>query len=451
MNICTGWCRFVSLPRWAMNKKCSYCNKEVNDFSRFCRYCGKPLQPIEDVDKDRIKTALVSKKYAGFWIRAGAFLFDLGIMLFFVFILAIITGFTWSSEADTLISYLSIFAYHFFFLSLWSSTPGKVLYGLRVIDVSSKEKITAKKAVGRTLSYFLSSLFFGVGFLSIGWNKKKQGWHDKAAKTLVARKKKKLLVPILLTIISSIFIVCLIISSYSEDYSYLPAESGKIFEEINRFLSEKPEDFQQLLASASSSDQDYKISIAESSSVISPQEIVEAYGDAVVLIATDVAFGSGFIIRQDGIVITNYHVVEDANKAAVTLTNGDNYSITSVIDYDRVRDIILLKIDGKNLPTVPIGNSDRVRVAEEIVVIGNPEGLSNSVSKGIVSSTNREFEEVNFIQVDAPISAGSSGGPIMNDRGEAIAVSTFYYTEGQNLNFGLPINVIFGLELKNIL
>lgn len=434
---------------------CKYCGKEIPESSKFCRYCEKSLPSEDKPEASKINDEIINKQhkeveYAGFWIRVGAYLLDLGIMLFALFVLIMVTGFTWSTEADMIISYLSISAYHFFFLSLWSSTPGKMLYRLSVIDASSGEKITAKKSLVRALSYIISNLPFGLGFLSIGWDGKKQGWHDKIAKTLVVRKKKKLLIPFLLTIISSIFITWLIISSYSEGYSYLPAQSERIFEAVDEFLLGKPENFQELLSSASSKDQDYEITISESSTARAPEEIVEQYGNAVVLVATDVAFGSGFIIHSDGIVMTNYHVVEDASKVAVTLTSGENYLVTSVIDYDRGKDIILLKIEGEGFPTVPIGNSDKIKTAEEIIVIGNPEGLNNSVSKGIISSIDREFEGINYIQVDAPISGGSSGGPIVNNRGEAIAISTFYYAEGQNLNFGLPINVIFDLELGNI-
>jgi len=434
---------------------CKYCGKEISENSKFCCYCKKFLSNGHRAERSKIDENVDKQHkevvYAGFLIRSSAFILDLAIMFVFFIAFTVITEFSWSSDVDTIIFYLIILAYHFFFLSLWSTTPGKKLYGLKVIDAKTEERITARKASIRTASYFVSNLFFGWGFWSIAWDKKKQGWHDKAAKTLVTRREKKLLLPIILTILSIILITWLIILSYSEDYSYLPTQSSKVFQELDDFLLDKPENFQQLLSVASSSDHDYKITISESTTSGSPEEIVEKYGDAVALVVTENAFGSGFIIHPDGIVVTNYHVVEDADKVAITLKSGENYLAVSVVDYDQAKDIILLKIDGNKLPTIPIGNSNKARVAEEIVVIGNPEGLNNSVSKGIISSIEREFESEDYIQVDASISGGSSGGPIMNNRGEAIAISTFYYIEGQNLNFGIPINTIFELELGNII
>jgi S1-C subfamily serine protease len=121
-----------------------------------------------------------------------------------------------------------------------------------------------------------------------------------------------------------------------------------------------------------------------------------------------------------------------------------------VIDFDKNKDIAVLKIDGKDLPTVSIGDSDKIKVGEDIVVIGNPEGLNNTVSKGIVSSTDREFEGMNYIQIDAPISEGSSGGPIFDGKGRVIAIATLILKSGQNLNFGVPINTIFKSQFKNL-
>lgn len=392
----------------------------------------------------------VRERYAGFWIRLGAFVIDLAIVYLFQMLLLII-GIDWPDSIDILVNFLTIFFYHLFFLSSYSSTPGKMLFGLAVVDEKSQKQIQPKVATIRTLSYLASGLFLGAGFIIIAFKKNKQGWHDRIARTLVVKKEKKLLLPILLAIVSLIFIAWIIYSGYSEDYYYLPTQSSEAFRKLDEFLLDKPENFQQLLSSVSSADQDYEVAISESTALKTPEEIVEKYGDAVVLVASEDSFGSGFIIRSDGLIVTNYHVVEDANKVAITLINGDNYFVSSVVDYDQIDDVILLKIDGRNLPTIPIGDSNKIKVAEEIIVIGNPEGLSNSVSKGIVSSIDREFEGIDYIQVDAPISAGSSGGPIVNNRGEAIAISTFYYIEGQNLNFGLPINTIFDLELGNIL
>jgi len=409
---------------------------------------------VEQSGQGRVKIEVPSNgdkvQYAGFWIRLGAFVIDLAIIYLFQ-ILLIVIGIDWPDSINMLVNFFMIFFYHLFFLSAYSSTPGKKLFGLVVVNEESQEKIQQKTVLIRTLSYFVSGLFLGIGFLAVALKGSKQGWHDKIAKTFVVGKKKKLILPILLMIVSLVFVTWTIYLGYSEDYYYLPTQSSEAFRKLDEFLLDKPENFQELLSSASPQGQNYEVVISEITTPKTPEEIVEQYGDAVVLVATEDSFGSGFIIRSDGLVVTNYHVVEEASKVAITLTNGENYFVSSVVDYDRASDVVLLKIDGRNLPIIPIGDSNKTKVAEEIIVIGNPEGLSNSVSKGIVSSIDREFEGVDYIQVDAPISEGSSGGPIVNNRGETVAISTFYYIEGQNLNFGLPISIIFDLELDNIL
>jgi S1-C subfamily serine protease len=180
-----------------------------------------------------------------------------------------------------------------------------------------------------------------------------------------------------------------------------------------------------------------------------PQRLTAEFGKAVVVIlgktAGGTSLGSGFLVSADGQVVTNYHVVRGAYPAVVKLPSGDVYDDISVIDYDVRRDLAVIKIKGFNLPTVRLGNSDEAKVGEHVVVVGNPEGLENSVSDGLLSGIRDTEKGSKEYQISAPVSPGSSGGPVFNLRGEVIGVVVSTLVEGQNLNFAIPINYARGM------
>lgn len=156
--------------------------------------------------------------------------------------------------------------------------------------------------------------------------------------------------------------------------------------------------------------------------------------------------GSGFIISQDGQILTNAHVVAGADKVTVTLKDGRRFD-GQVLGTDPVTDIAAIKIDAEDLPTVKLGNSDQLRSGEWAIAIGNPLGLDNTVTTGIISATGRSSSEVGvpdkrvrFIQTDAAINPGNSGGPLLNERGEVIGVNTAIIQGAQGLGFAIPIN-----------
>jgi serine protease Do len=159
--------------------------------------------------------------------------------------------------------------------------------------------------------------------------------------------------------------------------------------------------------------------------------------------------GTGFIIHQDGYILTNAHVVEDASSIEIDLGDSDEHYRAHVVGSDRGTDIALLKIDAaRPLPVVPLGESDHLQVAEWVMVIGNPFGLSQSVTVGIVSHTGRnEIAPVgrdgyyDFIQTDASINPGNSGGPVVNLRGEVIGIATAINATGQGIGFAIPIDM----------
>ncbi len=153
--------------------------------------------------------------------------------------------------------------------------------------------------------------------------------------------------------------------------------------------------------------------------------------------------GSGFIIDSNGTILTNYHVVGDAEKISVTLSDGRRHD-AKVIGKDQKTDIAVIKIDaGRDLPAVTLGDSDRLEVGEWVVAIGNPFGLDHTVTSGIVSAKGRQIGAGpydNFIQTDASINPGNSGGPLLNLRGEVVGINTAIFSQsGGNIGIGFAI------------
>jgi S1-C subfamily serine protease len=156
--------------------------------------------------------------------------------------------------------------------------------------------------------------------------------------------------------------------------------------------------------------------------------------------------GSGFIINNNGQIITNAHVVAGATKVTVTLKDGRTIA-GKVKGLDRVTDVAVIEINQKNLPSIQIGNSERIKPGEWAIAIGNPLGLDNTVTAGIISATGRTSAEigaadkrVNYIQTDAAINPGNSGGPLLNSTGQAIGMNTAILRGTQGLGFAIPIN-----------
>ncbi|WP_448533604.1 HhoA/HhoB/HtrA family serine endopeptidase [Parathermosynechococcus lividus] len=155
--------------------------------------------------------------------------------------------------------------------------------------------------------------------------------------------------------------------------------------------------------------------------------------------------GSGFIISSDGVILTNAHVIDGANRVRVTLKDGRTYD-GQVIGQDRLTDVAVVKVNATNLPVVRLGNSDALRPGEWAIAIGNPLGLDNTVTAGIISATGRSSgdvgvpdKRVGFIQTDAAINPGNSGGPLLNQRGEVIGINTAIIGGAQGLGFAIPI------------
>jgi len=156
------------------------------------------------------------------------------------------------------------------------------------------------------------------------------------------------------------------------------------------------------------------------------------------------SLGSGFVIDKEGYILTNQHVIEGAEEIKVKLSNGKTYD-AKVIGSDKKTDIALIKIDTwRDLPVVDIGDSDKLRVGDWVVAIGNPFGLEHTVTAGIVSAKGRVIGAGpydDFIQTDASINPGNSGGPLFNIQGEVVGINTAIIPSGQGIGFAIPINM----------
>lgn len=160
--------------------------------------------------------------------------------------------------------------------------------------------------------------------------------------------------------------------------------------------------------------------------------------------------GSGFIIRADGYVLSNNHVIENAERIEVKLLDGRSFE-AKLVGRDAATDVALLKVDpGKeSLPVVPLGDSEKLEIGEWVMAIGNALGLSHTVTAGIVSAKHRgnvrpdgRLRYADFIQTDASINPGNSGGPLFNTRGEVVGINTAIRADGQGIGFAIPINMV---------
>lgn len=179
----------------------------------------------------------------------------------------------------------------------------------------------------------------------------------------------------------------------------------------------------------------------------SPQQIAKkALASTVLLVMEDangqpLSLGSGFFVRN-GQVATNLHVVKGASRGYAKLVDQKTkYDIEGITAVDAERDLVILKISIPGVQIIPLGDSDTVQVGAPIYAVGNPRGLEGTFSQGIISSI-RKVGTDKILQLTAPISPGSSGGPVLNDKGQVIGVSVAIFRSGQNLNFAIPSNYL---------
>ena len=167
-----------------------------------------------------------------------------------------------------------------------------------------------------------------------------------------------------------------------------------------------------------------------------------------------IAQGSGFLVSADGLGVTNFHVLNSAYRAEAELGDGRRYHVLVVKSFDADKDVVVMRLGRtiggttewpSSLPFLSVGSSLSVAVGDRIATIGSPEGLANSVTDGLISAIRRD-EGVNLLQITAPISPGSSGGPVFDLHGRVIGITVAQFREGQNLNFAIPVETLQEVE-----
>jgi S1-C subfamily serine protease len=182
----------------------------------------------------------------------------------------------------------------------------------------------------------------------------------------------------------------------------------------------------------------------------STADIAETISRATVVVAAalddgGVSTGSGVIVESSGTTITNFHVIQGAIRIEVALANGDRYTVSGLRAVDQHRDLAILQIPAFDLTVAPLGNSNSVRLGDSVLAMGTPLGLlQNTVTKGIISAI-RQADGSQLFQMDAAISKGNSGGPVVDESGSVIGISVAKFKEGESLNFAVPINYARGL------
>jgi len=259
-------------------------------------------------------------------------------------------------------------------------------------------------------------------------------------------------------------------------FSYLVIDLNRSKEEVSKTYSElqdlsndfrlKNEETQGIINELSGSIISTQESLSEAQSSFESQissikaetsadfsGIIEDAVQAVVTIRTDISQGTGFIITDDGYLVTNYHVISGA-RYADALTSDQVSKQLTLIGYSSGMDVALLKISG-SYNSIEFDNSDNVKIGEKVIAIGNPLGLSFSVTEGIVSAVHRKIQNSpgEYIQTDAALNSGNSGGPLINTNGKVIGINNFKVA-GDNIGFALEsdfiIQSINGIALQEL-
>lgn len=434
---------------------CKHCGKEISNSAKFCKFCGNSITkvtiPSNTLDNSTPNASRGDLKYGSFWPRAGAYMIDLLIIFVFLVIFYVIFG-DWGESWEGILWPLSIVGYHTFFLSIYSSTPGKMLFGLKVLYEKDESKLTFTRALSRTLSYLLSSLLMGIGFLKIAFDKNKhKALHDDIAKTVVIQKKYNKGLAIVLAVVSSLSYLY-IFGSYSEeiDEPYTIKEGTR---EIRNQLNLNEELFKEVKIENDNQNEAENTKRAETTFNVN-KELA-----AVVSITcpddNEVrnSSGSGTILTESGLILTNYHVIEDSNEyyCEVGVTNDlskepeyiyyADYVITTeegdITMIDEELDIAFLQIvaavEGYQLPSKfpavsTIGSSDALNINDQVFVAGYPSYGANTITytDGVVSGRVGD----DLIKTSAKIDFGNSGGAVFNENGEYVGIPTLIYEGG---------------------
>lgn len=250
---------------------------------------------------------------------------------------------------------------------------------------------------------------------------------------------------LIIIIASQVFTFFMIDAKIQETLSALNNTKDTLNEKINTSNQDFQSKMNVITASVtalSSIQTDFEEELGEIKASASSDfsDIFENEKRGIVTIKTDISQGTGFILTEDGYIVTNNHVIEGAKSAGVFTYDTRSYDVL-LIGIDQELDIALLKIEG-NFDSVDIGNSDDVKIGEKVIAIGNPLGLDFTLTEGIVSAKDRTGinDLPYYFQIDVPLNPGNSGGPLINTKGEVIGINNFKVQGAEGLGFALEIN-----------
>ncbi|MEK6861116.1 MAG: trypsin-like peptidase domain-containing protein [Nanoarchaeota archaeon] len=229
---------------------------------------------------------------------------------------------------------------------------------------------------------------------------------------------------------SQINVLNTLISNMQQEYSTKINALKNIVERQQRESSQKLKELEEELQGISVEAGDFSA-------------IIEEAIKGVVSVVTDRTQGSGTIITSDGYIVTNYHVIKDANSVAVVTYNKNIYP-AHIIGAETKNDVAVIKINATGLHDLEFGNSDNVKIGEKVIALGNPAGLGFSVTEGIISQKDRVLFQgtVPLIQTDVPVNPGNSGGPLLNTNGKIIGINRLKIKGFEGLGFAIPSNYV---------
>ncbi len=370
-------------------KVCSHCTRSLSDGAHFCPTCGYLASPESANWFDRLCAAIVDLCVL---VAISGLLMRLGLGWWVIPLIWLV------------------------FIEIGYRLKGSV--GKSFVGICVPVKTRLQHYVREIIGKLASSAIFGIGFLMI-LSRERLALHDYMAKTKVVR------IVSAATLRQAIVSLSLLFALLAGAYLFLRTEYPNSLPKAVRSSEPSP----------------LGLIVKKIPSVAT----IYVYSNRGKLVGQ----GSGFLITSDGVGVTNFHVIKDAYSAEVKLGDGRLYQVLAVHAYNKDRDIAVIQLGRKmslgvepaiDLPHLEI-STEEVRIGDHIATVGSPEGLSNSVSDGLVSAIRNVGEE-QLLQITAPISPGSSGGPVLNLKGEVVAITSFQFSEGQNLNFAIPINEV---------
>jgi S1-C subfamily serine protease len=373
--------------------RCGFCGASLPGVGSACPECKKAIAPV-------------SFRTGGVLARLAAGLVDVFVLCSLIAVLTDIHLGWWSLPAAGIVALETGYRLH--------GSLGKSLFGLSV-RFNSRTRYYLRETIGKLASLTI----FGIGFLLI-FSKEGLALHDLIADTCVVPVKRSS------PSVQGIRVLLLIISVAA--VAYFSAKLG---------TSRQP---------AEAKVQPQRKGLEAVTQQVPAVLTIYCYNASGKLVSQ----GSGFLISEDGVGVTNFHVIREAYRAEAELGDTRLYQVLSIRAFDQKKDIVVLQLGRQmgnriewptGLPYLTLGSSAAISVGDRVATVSSPEGFANTVTDGLVSAIRTEGNR-DLIQISAPVSPGSSGSPVFDLNGKVVAVTVAQYAEGQNLNFAIPVETV---------